>query len=110
MNNRLVAIIVLLVTLLPLATIIYAYSTVITAPFANGNFDLIQNLVLPYVILVITLILGYTVFAYKTNRVPEDKKMLWAIAIVVFHVPAMLIFWFCYIWKKPNISTVAHQT
>ncbi|MBV34877.1 MAG: hypothetical protein CMP47_05390 [Rickettsiales bacterium] len=110
MINRLVAIIVLLVTLLPLAIIIYAYSTVITAPFANGGIESIQNLILPYVILSITLILGYTVFAFKSNRVPKDKKMLWTIAIVVFHVPAMLVFWFCYIWKTPNISTVAHQT
>ncbi|GAA0206558.1 hypothetical protein GCM10009123_12520 [Kangiella japonica] len=110
MINRLVATIALLVTLLPLAKIIYAYSTVVTAPFANGDIESIQNLILPYVILSITLIVGYTAFMFKSNRVPKDKKMLWTIAIVVFHVPAMLFFWFCYIWKRPNISTVAHQT
>ena len=110
MLNRTFAIILLLITLLPLAIFFYAYSMMTTAPFANGNLDTFQGLILPNAVLLIVLISGYTAFIFKSNRVPKDKKVLWVIALVVFHVFSMLAFWYSYIWKRLNTSAITHQT
>ena len=109
MLNRTVAILLLLITLLPLMIFLYAYSIVTTAPFADGNFDTLQSLIIPNVIITALLILGYIIFIAKTNRVPKDKQMLWIIAIIVFHVLAMPVFWFHYIWKQPVYGSVSFQ-
>ena len=110
MINRLVAIVLLLVTLLPMAALFYTYATMTTAPFSDNNFAAFQSFIIPYAVSVFILILGYVAYIAKTNRVPKDKKMLWVIAIVTFHVFAMLVFWFNYIWRQPYSHSDTFQT
>lgn len=47
----------------------------------------------------------YVYYLFKTERVPKDKKALWAVVIFLGNVFAMPIFWFLYIWQQPNINS-----
>jgi hypothetical protein len=44
------------------------------------------------------LIAFYIVYLFKTDRVPQDKKALWAVAIFFGNVLAMPVFFYLYIW------------
>ena len=41
----------------------------------------------------------YAVYLYKTDRVPAERKLLWATLIVLGTTVSMLVFWFMYIWR-----------
>ncbi len=41
----------------------------------------------------------YAVYLYKTDRVPAERKLLWATLIVLGHTVSMLVFWYLYIWR-----------
>lgn len=44
----------------------------------------------------------YAVYLYKTDRVPAEKKLLWATLIVLGYTVSMLVFWYVYIWREPK--------
>ena len=48
------------------------------------------------------LLIIYIVHLFKTNRVPEDKKALWAVALFLGNLIAMPIYWYLYIWREPG--------
>ena len=41
----------------------------------------------------------YIYYIFKTDRVPKDKKALWAAIIFLANIVVMPIFWFLYIWR-----------
>jgi hypothetical protein len=51
------------------------------------------------------LLVIYTVHLFKTDRVPQDKKALWAVVLVLGHAIAMPIYWYLYIWKDTSAPT-----
>lgn len=51
------------------------------------------------------LVAVYIRILFKTNRVPQDKKSLWAVVLFLGNMIAMPIFWFLYIWREPQPST-----
>ncbi|MHC4281870.1 MAG: hypothetical protein ACYSWZ_02690 [Planctomycetota bacterium] len=44
----------------------------------------------------------YIVYLFKTDRVPKDKKALWAAVILLGHMFAVPVFWYFYVRKKPE--------
>ena len=38
---------------------------------------------------------------FKSDRVPKDKKTLWALALFFGNVIAMPVFWYLYVWRDP---------
>jgi hypothetical protein len=44
----------------------------------------------------------YIVYLFKTDRVPRDKKALWAAVIFLGHMFAVPIFWYFYVRKIPE--------
>jgi hypothetical protein len=44
------------------------------------------------------LLAFYLVYLFKTDRVPKDKKALWAVVIFMAGLIAMPIFFWIYIW------------
>jgi len=53
-------------------------------------------------IAIMALIGFYIVYLFKSNRVAQDKKTLWAVVIFLGNMIAMPIFWYLYIWKEPQ--------
>jgi len=54
---------------------------------------------------IFVLIMIYIVHVFKTDRVPQDKKALWAVVLFLGNMIAMPIYWYIYIWKQAEVST-----
>lgn len=50
------------------------------------------------ILLVSALAVFYVVYLVKTDRVPEDKKALWAAVIFLGNMLAMPVFFYLYVW------------
>lgn len=53
---------------------------------------------------IFVLLVIYIVHVFKTERVPQDKKALWAVVLFLGNMIAMPIYWYLYIWKQPEES------
>lgn len=50
------------------------------------------------ILLVFGLMAFYLVYLFKTKRVPENTKALWAVGVIVGGVVAMPAFFYLYVW------------
>ncbi len=48
------------------------------------------------------LLAYYIYHVFTTDRLPQDKKALWAVVIFLGSAIAMPIYWYLYIWKEPQ--------
>jgi EamA domain-containing membrane protein RarD len=44
----------------------------------------------------------YVRLLFKTERVPTDKKTLWAVVLFLGNMLAMPVFWYLYVWREPE--------
>jgi hypothetical protein len=51
---------------------------------------------------IMVLLAIYITFLFKTDRVPQDKKTLWAVVLFCGNLFAMPVFWYLYLWKDPG--------
>jgi len=49
---------------------------------------------------MIGLLVFYIVYLFKTDSVPQDKKALWAVVLLLGTVVAMPVFFYFYIWPE----------
>ncbi len=95
-------------TLLPIAYMVYFIvsmaSSVGTRTGGPDDFDLLFRLHLGTMLLTFSLMIFYIVYLFRTSRVPQDKKALWAVVLFMGNMFAMPVFWFLYIWQdsKPD--------
>ena len=54
---------------------------------------------------IFVLLVVYIVHLFGTDRVPQDKKALWAVVLFLGHMIAMPVFWYLYIWREPDAET-----
>ena len=64
------------------------------------------------ILLMFGLIAFYVIFLFKTDRVPNDKKALWAVVLFLGNMLAMPVFFYLYIWpdqwpRVPKAATPA---
>jgi hypothetical protein len=52
-------------------------------------------------IVIFALTAFYIVYLFKTDRVAQDKKALWAVVLFLGNMIAFPVFWYLYIWKEP---------
>lgn len=57
------------------------------------------------ILLMFGLLAFYMFYLFKTERVPQDKKVLWAVLLFMGNFIAMPIFWYIYIWREPVSDT-----
>ena len=50
------------------------------------------------ILLTFALITFYVVYLFKTDRVPQDKKALWAAVLLLGAFVAMPVFFYLYVW------------
>ena len=57
---------------------------------------------------ILILMVIYIRHVFKTDRVPQDKKALWAAVLLLGNMIAMPIYWYLYIWKGSNDGQASH--
>jgi hypothetical protein len=50
------------------------------------------------ILLLFALLVFYIVFLFKSDRVPQDKKALWAVVLFMGNALAMPVFFYIYVW------------
>lgn len=93
-----------LATLWPLVyMVLFLLSFVGMATSGGGQLIRFEALVLLHVLTMVWmvgLLIFYIVYVFKTKRISQDKKVLWAIVLFMGHVIAMPIFFWLYIWPE----------
>ncbi|MEA2163857.1 MAG: hypothetical protein QOK37_1984 [Thermoanaerobaculia bacterium] len=56
------------------------------------------------ILLMFGLTAFYIVYLFRTDRITQDKKALWAIVLFMGNMLAFPVFWYLYIWKEPEIT------
>jgi hypothetical protein len=51
---------------------------------------------------IVGLTIFYVVYLFRTERVPQDKKALWAVVLLLGNMFAFPVFWYLFIWKEPE--------
>ncbi len=50
------------------------------------------------------LLAVYIRLLFKTDRVPADKKSLWAVVLFLGNMLAMPVYWYLYVWREPVVQ------
>jgi hypothetical protein len=111
-----VAVLVLIVTLVPIGYFAFFMVTVL-----SGVLGLLQGedgktwflvLFVLHVLCILwiwALLALYLVFLFKSETVPKDKTVLWAVVLFFGNVLAMPIFWYLYMWRATSKLPPAEQ-
>jgi len=110
--NRGFAVVVAILTIAPWAYVVFFLSylmpkfTSFTTPGGpppeefHHLFDTVFRWHLGIMGLVLALTILYMVHLFRTDRVPADKKALWAVVLLLGNVLAMPVYWYFYMWPK----------
>lgn len=47
----------------------------------------------------------YIFHAYKTDRIADDKRVLWVIILFLGNMVAFPVYWYLYLWRRPREET-----
>ncbi len=111
--NRTLALLVALVTLTPWGYFIYFMASVMpsfaTIPNAGQppddffqHFQVIWRLQILMMLFMVALMIFYVVHLFRSDRVPADKKALWAVVLFLGNLLAMPFYWYFYIWPRDD--------
>jgi hypothetical protein len=70
----------------------YMFSLKLGEPFEN-------NWGIPTFVVVLLLTTVYLVMAYRSPNVPDDKRTVWAVVLVMVNVISFPVFWYLYVWR-----------
>jgi len=106
-----VAVLVLLATLLPVAHIAFFLVTVVSAVLGGLRgeqgetwFKVLFVLHALCILWIWALLAFYLVFLFKSDTIPKDQKVLWAVVLFFANVLAMPIFWYLFVWPRPTVQ------
>lgn len=100
--NKGIAIVWGILTILPTLFFFYFMSSFLSGSLLeepHAYLDILFRLHTFNLLLTMALIVSYIVYLFRASNVPNDKKALWAVVIILVHVLAMPIFWYLYIWR-----------
>ena len=111
--NRPVALFVAVLTLAPWGYFVFFFSHFLsrfpTLPNAAQppeqffqEFNMIFRIHMIVMALVLALMAFYIVHLFRSDRVPGDKKALWAVVLFLGNLLAMPVYWYLYMWPKAN--------
>jgi hypothetical protein len=106
-----VKIAIAIASLLPIIYMIFFFGFIMYMMFSTVNnpdgnkevFDFMPVLFAMHfavIFLMFGLMAFYMIYLFKSDRVPQDKKVLWAIFLFMGNFIAMPIFWYFYIWPE----------
>jgi len=105
--NKPLKILILILTLAPPIYMglffFFIFSSVMRKPTKNdlifAHFQLFFITHGIVMLLMVALMVFYVVYLFRTDKVDQQKKVLWAIALFMGAPIAMPIFWYLYVWK-----------
>lgn len=56
-------------------------------------------------LLIVILITTYIVHVFRTNLIPNDMKVLWAVVLFFGSIIAMPIYWYLYMWRPSGAAS-----
>jgi hypothetical protein len=109
--NRPVALLIGLITLAPWAYFVFLMVSVmprLAAVPASGasaadflvHFRIIWRLQVLMLLVFFGLMIVYIVHLFRSDRVPPDKKALWAVVLFLGNLFAMPFYWYSYMWPR----------
>jgi hypothetical protein len=72
-------------------------STSSTLPASQPEFDSFFRIHMIASFAIFAIIGVYIVYLFRTDRVPQPKKALWAVVLFMGNMVALPVFWFIYI-------------
>ncbi len=84
-------------------TILFSGST--HSPVPSTIMMIIFPLHLLTMLEIVILMVIYIIHLFKTEKVSQDKKALWAVVLFLGNMIAMPIYWYLYIWKEQKELT-----
>lgn len=70
-----------------------------------GAFLFIFPLHMLTMLLMFALITIYVVHAFRTNLIPEDRRILWVVVLLFGNLIAAPIYWYLYMWRPIATAT-----
>lgn len=68
---------------------------------APAAFQLLFLLHFLTILWIFGLLAFYITYLFKSDRVAQDKKALWAVVLFFGNMIAMPVFWYLYVWREP---------
>jgi hypothetical protein len=56
-------------------------------------------------LLIFGLVAVYVIHAYRTDAIPNDKKVLWVVILFLGNMLAFPIYWYLFIWRETSAAT-----
>lgn len=97
----------------PLLYVVIVVAILAMIPWGSGDigaieesseYQLLEAMGVVYVItaiLMLSLIFNFIWHhIFRGDRVPEEKRILWAVLLVSLNVFALPVFWYLYIWRE----------
>jgi hypothetical protein len=91
--------------------ILSVFGQAMSQPQPHSGVPLLFKIVVPLhltMLETILLLIIYVRYLFKTDRVAQDKKTLWAVVLFLGSMIAMPVFWYLYMWRPAN-EAVAEQ-
>jgi hypothetical protein len=67
----------------------------------GDEWDVLLPLHVATMLLTVGLTVVYVLHVFRSGRVREDQRLLWAAIIFVGNVLAMPFYWYLYVWREP---------
>ena len=108
--NRAVAALLGILTLAPWAFFIYLVARITSGAFPPvpapnappeeffREFNALFRFQMVFMLVMLALMVFYIVHVFRTDRVPQEKKALWAAVLFLGNLFAMPVYWYFYIW------------
>lgn len=61
------------------------------------------------ILLMFVLLTVYIVHAYRTDLVPNDKKVLWVVILFFGNFIAIPIYWYLYMWRPVSLYGIPNR-
>lgn len=99
--NRTAALLVGIASTLPIALFMAFFVLLEFRPASDRTGDTMEAILAALLgFWILALMVGYGVFLSYTDRVPPDKKNLWAALLFFGNVFTMPVFWYLYMWRR----------
>jgi len=110
--SRPVTVLIGALSILPIIYFIF-FMTVISSAFASvGNsggkgepfkmFQYILPMHLGTMVLMFALMVVYIVHAFRTDRISDDRRVVWVIILFMGNMVAFPVYWYLYLWRSPS--------
>src|SRR4051812_35362604 len=111
--NRTAAVVVAILTVAPWAFFVYMFAMLSSGtfpPIPDPNkpevffreFNAIFRVQMLFMVVILGLLAFYIMHVFRTDRVRQDKKALWAVVLLLGNLFAMPVYWYHYIWPKTD--------